>query len=130
MYKDSCLELYVGGADQPVYCNFECNPAGIMFIGVGTSRTDRRVLSAYPEGMLVATSLHRGAWWAVEYLIPAGFLQSEANVTLQSGERLRGNAYKCGDASVARHHGMWSPVDWPKPDFHRPEFFAEMVLRP
>ncbi|MCE5342414.1 MAG: hypothetical protein LLF96_02340 [Eubacteriales bacterium] len=129
VYKDSCLEFFIGKADQPIYFNFECNPIGVMHIGMGTSREDRRVLDAYPAGMRVATSLHRGAWWAVEYVLPADFLWNEGKITLKDGVKLRGNVYKCGDASASPHYGVWNPIVWPKPDFHRPEFFGGMILK-
>jgi len=129
VYKDSCLELYIGAAEEPVYFNLECNPAGVMHIGIGTERAGRRVLAACPAGMRIATSLHKGAWWAVEYVVPADFLLSEGSIRLENGAKLRGNAYKCGDLSAFRHHGMWNLVDWPKPDFHRPEFFGDLILQ-
>lgn len=126
VYNDSCLELYIGELNNPIYFNFECNPIGAMFIGIGADRQNREVLQAYPEGMRVATGMHRGGWWAVSYFVPAAFLKLRGNLTLVEGEELRGNFYKCGDKTAALHHGMWNAVEWPMPDFHRPEYFGKI----
>lgn len=42
--------------------------------------------------------------------------------------RLRGNFYKCGDATVQPHYLAWNPVTSETPAFHRPWEFGEIVL--
>ena len=44
------------------------------------------------------------------------------------GPRLRGNFYKCGDATVRPHYLAWNPVTSETPAFHRPWEFGEIVL--
>ena len=46
----------------------------------------------------------------------------------ERGLRLRGNFYKCGDATVQPHYLAWNPVTSAVPAFHRPEDFGEIVL--
>ena len=41
---------------------------------------------------------------------------------------VRGNFYKCGDKTAHPHFVSWNPVGTPSPDFHRPEFFGELLL--
>ena len=41
---------------------------------------------------------------------------------------IRANFYKCGDKTAHPHYLSWSPIDTPKPDFHRPEFFGELLF--
>ena len=41
---------------------------------------------------------------------------------------IRANFYKCGDKTAHPHYLSWSPIDTPKPDFHRPDFFGELLL--
>ena len=43
-------------------------------------------------------------------------------------EKLLGNFYKCGDATLLPHYLSWSQIDTEQPDFHRPEFFGELLL--
>ena len=38
------------------------------------------------------------------------------------------NIYKCGNAELHRHYLTYYPIDVPKPDYHRPEYFGEFVL--
>ena len=49
-------------------------------------------------------------------------------MTPHSGLRLRGNFYSCGDLSPAPYYAAWSEVDTGTPDFHRPEYFGELLL--
>ena len=37
--------------------------------------------------------------------------------------------YKCGDKTAHPHFLSWNPVGTPAPDFHRPDFFGELILR-
>ena len=45
-----------------------------------------------------------------------------------SGYTFKGNFYKCGDETDYPHFGMWNPVGTEKPDFHRPEYFGELII--
>ena len=49
---------------------------------------------------------------------------------LQSFEGLnvRGNVYKCGDMLPHPHFLSLFPIDIPKPDFHRPDFFGNVMF--
>ncbi|MGI6173932.1 MAG: carbohydrate-binding family 9-like protein [Christensenellales bacterium] len=130
---DSCLEFFFmpfPKADAR-YLNCECNVLGTMHIGMGVGRSRpngrRLVEKELPRGMKVSASGHYGAWWAVSYTVPMSFLEGKFGETLKSGNVLRGNFYKC-DESIHPHFGTWAPVSAEKPDFHRPECFAEMVL--
>ena len=65
---------------------------------------------------------------------PNGAALSSVNVrrvpTYRHGEGavLRGNLYKCGDETDHPHYACFHNIDWAKPDYHRPEFFATFVL--
>ena len=45
------------------------------------------------------------------------------------GKTLRANFYKCGDKLQQMHFLSWNPIDVPKPDFHRPDFFGEVTFQ-
>ena len=128
--NDSCLEFFLApDADKPLYVNCEVNPLCVMHIGLGEGRHGRAVLKAVPAGFNPTHSAHKGGWWAVSYTIPADFLKERFGVTLSAGQRMRGNFYKCGDMTGHIHYCMFKPYDTPKPDYHRPEQFAAMVLK-
>ena len=42
--------------------------------------------------------------------------------------KMRGNFYKCASAASQPHYLSWNPIDTPAPDFHRPEFFGDIIL--
>ena len=127
---DSCLEFFLApDADKPLYVNCEVNPLCVMHIGLGEGRHGRTVLKAIPEGFNPTHSEHRGGWWAVSYTIPADFLKEHFGVTPAAGQAMRGNFYKCGDLTGHIHYCMFKPYDTPKPDYHRPEQFASMLLK-
>lgn len=128
VYKDSCLEWFVQPfANDPRYINVEVNAAGAAYIGFGSCREDSKPLPAMPESMTITASKHEGGWWAIAYTIPAALLDDLYGRKLQPGMCMRGNFYKC-DESIHPHFGSWSPISHPFPDFHRPEFFADMAL--
>ncbi len=134
VYTDSCVEFFIApdpDGDER-YFNFETNPLGVMLIGIGTDRYDRKLL--YPEnyrnlfGIQTYTNTKRG-FWTVEYLIPVEFINRYYNsVLLRTGLKMKGNFYKCGDSTEIPHYGCWNPVKYGRPDFHRPEYFGELIL--
>lgn len=67
--------------------------------------------------------------WEVGYRVTAEFVRRFfPEFELRRGLRLRGNFYKCGDATVQPHYLAWNPVTSETPAFHRPEDFGEIVL--
>ena len=67
--------------------------------------------------------------WTVEYRLPIEILQKHCAMTPPApGVVWRANFYKCGDQTLHPHWLTWSPVAFPKPQFHLPEFFGELVF--
>jgi hypothetical protein len=44
----------------------------------------------------------------------------------KSGVRWKANFYKCADKTSHPHWLTWSPVDYPTPKFHLPQFFGTL----
>lgn len=123
---DSCLEFFMSPVEgNEAYFNCEVNPRPTVHLGLGASRQGRTVLHELPEGMNPTASVHQGGWWAVSYTIPAALLKEYFGAELKSGQKLRGNFYKCADRYEYPHYGMFKPYDLPAADYHRPEMFAE-----
>ena len=40
----------------------------------------------------------------------------------------RANFYKCGDLTKHEHYISWNSVECEEPDFHRPEYFCELIF--
>ena len=129
IYLDSCLEFFLSpNAKELKYVNCEINPLAVMHIGIGDGRYGRNVFVQIPAGFNPVSSKHEGGWWAVSYTIPVSFLKEHFAFVPQSGAHVRGNFYKCGDRERHPHHVMLHPYDIEKPDYHRPELFADMLL--
>ena len=83
----------------------------------GIRRTS--TLGADPFGLREGTCS-----WEVRLDIPAAVFGLETF----DGLHARGNFYKCGDGLPVPHYLSWAPVGTPRPDFHRPDFFEEIVF--
>ena len=66
--------------------------------------------------------------WLVEYRVPLVLFRKLYGQDVRAGHRAAANFYKCGDETPVPHYGAWSPVGTAAPDFHRPEFFGELVF--
>ena len=140
VYLDSCVELFampnprVGGE----YFNLEINCCGCMHLGWGPGRPARRL--ATPEvarRIRIATSEPTAtkaesdadrAWW-VAVALPLKALSDFAGraVRPRAGDLWRANLYRCGGQSDDQY-ACWNPIDWPQPDYHRPEFFGTLCF--
>lgn len=131
VWEDSCVEFFFSPSDDGLYYNIECSCTGKLYMCCGDSRHDRVSLpdeaySAVARRPSLGTEafglIDAPAAWSVELDIPSGVFVHHG---LKSFEGLcgRGNFYKCGDLLPRRHYLSWAPIETPKPDFHRPEFF-------
>ncbi|MBP7707823.1 MAG: hypothetical protein KA243_11370 [Candidatus Aminicenantes bacterium] len=135
VYKDSCVEFFVDmfPAKALGYVNFEMNAGGTLLAAFGPDRDHRQPL--WPEdlaGLTVVTG--EGDWpgvgdsWHVGYDVPLALFRKLYGEDLRAGDRASANFYKCGDETPVPHYGAWSPVGTAAPDFHRPEYFGELVF--
>ena len=126
---DSCLEFFVNPCPeaQDKYVNFEINPRGTMHIGVGAERNDRRVLAEMPADMGLSLAKRENDWWAVRYRVTNRLIEELTGHAPE--KKMRANFYKC-DESIHPHFGSWNPIVHFQPDFHRPEWFGDLMLEP
>ena len=136
VWQDSCVETFIADRDGRGYRNFEMNCIGTLLSahqlgrGIETVRLDAAQLSQ----VIRHTSLERCTFaekegihqWSVAMGIPFTLLGYAAG---ERPERLRANFYKCADGSARPHYVSWAPIETAKPDFHRPEFFGELILK-
>ncbi len=133
-WEDSCVEAFFENPDGSEYYNFEINPLGKVLAACGASRNDRvkRPVEEMQEILRTAQfegpqEYDGGIWnWRVTVVIPFRLLGADPD---NLPEKIRANFYKCGDLTAHPHFVSWSPIGTPAPDFHRPEFFGELILR-
>ncbi len=133
-WEDSCVEFFVQDPDGSAYYNFEINALGKVLACCGADRNHRT-----PRPTEEMASLARFASvkrldevkeglqnWRVCLIIPFELIGVDPE---HLPEKLRANFYKCGDKTAHPHFLSWSPIGTPSPDFHRPEFFGELLLK-
>ncbi len=130
VYTDSCLEFFADWTGDGRYINMEMNANGALLSCVGPDRHDRTPVRALAGDIFPVRAEVGESSWSVTAEIPLSLLASILGcpLTVESGFAFRGNFYKCGDETASVHYGMWSPVGTEKPDFHRPEYFGELVV--
>jgi hypothetical protein len=133
-WEDSCVEVFIKDPEDDTYYNFEINALGKVLACSGADRHGRvaRPAEEMEEilrfGQLEGGPLDEGGiWtWRVGVVIPFELIGVDPE---NLPESIRANFYKCGDKTAHPHYLSWSPIDTPKPDFHRPEFFGELILK-
>lgn len=123
---DSCMEFFftpnTQGGD---YINVEINPHGLTHVAIGESRHGRRLLDIEEAGFRIETLIRPREGWCAMVFIPYTFIDTHF-ATRES--TWRANLYKCGELTAFEHYSVWNPIDLPKPDYHQPAFFGELLL--
>ena len=136
VYNDSCVEFFIDAAGDGTYYNFEINCIGTLLLGYGNSRHNRlqapfdilNAVKRWPSlGKNIIDNSGRETVWEVSVFLPnkAFWMHSITDFTERKAPA---NFYKCGDKTAMRHYVSWNPITTEKPDFHRPEFFGELVF--
>lgn len=130
--RDSCLEFFANFKPElphSGYLNFEANANGALLCCYGESRFDRRTVLEMGFAHPAAVPFQTETEWGYELLIPLGLIQDVyGDASFKAGSVIRGNFYKCGDDTDVPHYGSYTEIQWEYPDYHRPEFFAEMEI--
>ena len=135
VWEDSCVEFFVQRKGDKVYRNFEFNAHGVLLASKRESRESATELSeelmssiyrfttiqhVYKEGVQLSN-------WTLYAEIPKEALGFTATENL-SEQAISANFYKCGDETSEPHFISWNPIDTPKPDFHVPQFFGDLIF--
>ena len=135
VYTDSCLEFFADWVGDGRYVNIEMNAAGTLLSCIGAGRGNRTPIKDVCGEIFPVTAHKTDDSWSVTAVIPLsmmatlyGVQQADLANRMVEGRVIRANFYKCGEDTHAPHYGMWNPVGTPNPDFHRPEYFGDLVL--
>lgn len=136
---DSCVEFFFNPDPEhdDRYINFEINPIGAFLLGIGADRYSRVLINdVSPEIFDITTSVTKGSVQSYKghcgqsnISIPFYFIEKYyGGQDFRCGKRIKANFYKCGDKTKYPHWGCWNRINTPHPDFHRPEFFGDLIL--
>jgi hypothetical protein len=139
-YKDSCVELFVQPGGGGAYFALEVNCGGAFSLRYieDPTRTSNRfarwraVSPGDAAGLRVAHSMPDRvdpevtdpvSWW-VEVALPWRVLEPYCGpIGTLSGQRWRGNLFKCGDETSHPHWASWAPIG-EELNFHQPRYFG------
>lgn len=133
VYKDTCVEFFIGIENDPSYYNLEFNCAGTCSAGYGSNKSDREDLPAdVIADIKTQTKLsHRNGdfaySWELTLVIPVFIFIHHTGIQL-SGLECRLNFYKCGDDLPQPHFIAWNKIESDEPNFHLPEFFGKALF--
>lgn len=136
VYKDSCLECFISPeAGDGLYYNFEVNCIGVLDYSCRRSRTDTtRAGEEQRKFVKTLSSLGTepfeekkcGPWTLTVIINKKAFYKQEIDTF--RGKRFKMNLYKCGDMLKVPHYVSWKPIAIEKPNFHRPDFFEDVIF--
>ncbi|MDR1500312.1 MAG: hypothetical protein LBI58_04965, partial [Tannerellaceae bacterium] len=63
--------------------------------------------------------------WELTVAIPLMLMGLDPN---RMPKKILANFCKCADATLSPHYLSWSPINSLRPDFHKPEFFGELIF--
>lgn len=131
VHEDSCVEWFVNFMPDKCdrYFNFEVNANGIMNVAFRKDLYDWQVLTLDDIASLNIEADIYAEYWKVTYTVPFTLIKKYIpEYQFEEGMKIRTNFYKCGALTELPHHGIWHPQPLEKPNFHRPEYFGEVVL--
>lgn len=127
VWTDSCVEFFASNGKE--YVNFEFSASGALLAAIGDGRANRKYLpeeiySSTARKVTILENNNKTSHWVLETqidLMKAGLIKALPST-------ISFNLYKCGDELERPHHLAAFPIDLPRPDFHSPQFFKELVL--
>lgn len=135
VWEDSCAEFFFSPGGSGVYYNVECNCIGSLHVAVGAGRNDRE--KADPELVRTIrrwTSLGDAPFgeknektsWETALIIPWSIFWKH-HIDIREDIKGTANVYECQEGGHPHFISLY-PIDSEKPDFHRPEFFREIIF--
>ncbi len=130
VYTDSCLEFFVNcNPEQPLYINFEMNANGAFLSALRPGRKGKQPIHELMSDLPAVMAKQYEDRWTVDAFFTLSQIKTLfGKDSFAEGDVLKGNFYKCGDETPIPHFGMWAPIDLESPDFHRPEFFGDLII--
>ncbi|MBI9016742.1 MAG: carbohydrate-binding family 9-like protein [Phycisphaerae bacterium] len=139
IWNDSCVEFFFSHDITKGYLAIEMNCGGRFLLYYKANPQTANTLFTYDQcnqvevfhsmPKTVNPELRKETTWTVEYKLPLAMCNEYLNIgNPQPGTVWQGNFYKCADECSRPHWLTWSPIDWPKPNFHKPEFFGNLIF--
>jgi len=142
VYTDSCVEFFFSpDENNPLYYfNLEINCGGVALMQYSTE-PHKKFIYILPSDVAqieIAHSLPKKVFpemeeevtWTIEFKIPFSILVNYSEIsTPNSGVVWKGNFYKTASQTSNPHYITWAKIDRPKPDFHLPQYFGDLIFQ-
>jgi len=134
VWTDSCVEFFVQKPGDDFYTNFEFNCIGTCYAAKCKNRSEFELFSDSQLSQIKRyASLGQKPFqemqglftWELLVELPFSLIGLDGR---NLPKMLRGNFYKCADQTELPHYLSWNAIESERPDFHRPEFFGELIL--
>ena len=132
--QDNCMEIFLQVPGNDEYWNFEVNALGALNASHRVERsnptrlTHEQLKSVGRTGSHVNSepfTTHNDTVWWVALAIPLNLIGLDGD---NLPEYIKGNLYACAGGIERPYYISCFPINTPKPDFHRPEFFGKIYL--
>lgn len=135
VYKDSCVEFFIGFNNEESYYNFEFNCKGTCLAGFGNGKDHRKpmniekIKSIKTSVTFKTISIQEKLMinWELTLVIPNSVFQFHQINSLKN-QIVSVNFYKCGDDLSKPHFLCWSPIESEHPNFHLSQYFGKAIF--
>ncbi|MDO4939593.1 MAG: carbohydrate-binding family 9-like protein [Lachnospiraceae bacterium] len=131
VWCDSCMEFFFHPVENDSrYLNFECNPNGAIYTGIGTNMPDRvRLIEQNEKQDFSIKTARTQDGWEMYLTVPVSFISMfYPGYELREGMIIKANCMKCGDDTVYQHFISWNKYPEEPITFHNSAAFGEMIL--
>lgn len=135
--EDSCVEFFFSpnGILGSSYVNLEVNCCGTLHLAYGAGRENRKFITLEAASLINRTASitspvkfeqEDDSQWLVEVALPFSVIEQLTGEQVNK-EKWFANFYRCG-GRTEQQYAVWNAIDVPDPDYHRPEYFGELIF--
>ncbi|PKG83275.1 hypothetical protein CXF85_11130 [Colwellia sp. 75C3] len=139
--EDSCVEFFFSpsGVLGSSYVNLEVNCCGTLHLAYGAGRESRQFISIEAASLIQCNSSlsldmdspkklesETDSQWTIEIALPFNAIEQLTGEKINK-ERWFANFYRCGGRTEPQY-AVWNNIEVVEPDYHRPEYFAELTF--
>jgi len=135
--EDSCVEFFFSpsGVLGSSYVNIEVNCCGTLHLAYGPGRENRQFISLEAASLIhrsssitspVKVETETDSQWTVGISLPFAVIEQLTGDPVNK-DKWFANFYRCGGRTESQY-AVWQNIDTPEPDYHRPEYFGELVF--
>jgi len=135
--EDSCVEFFFSpsGVLGSSYVNLEVNCCGTLHLAYGVGRENRQYISLAAANLIQCKSSisspakiesEDDKTWCIEIALPFKVIEQLTGKSVNK-DKWFANFYRCGGRTEPQY-AVWNHIEVSEPDYHRPEYFGELVF--